>query len=233
MALNRYTIYNAAFKLLRENHSKPTRNEVHKALGGAGSKSTIQRYMHEWEIEHQAAIRAFDDVQGPLPDSLMSLVITIYEESCRAAGEIVTEGEQKAEGVATQARDELEEAKKEFQLERDQLERSIDALTARLDAAEGKYTAAQATIDSLKADVDQWRSQAHTEQRRVERLSEGYQATAVELERVKGESTAALSACHRTIEKLTEENRRYKKDLESRYPFTRHTRRTERPSKKR
>lgn len=232
MALNKYTIYNTAFRLLRENQRKPSRNDVHNALGGAGSKSTIQKYMVEWEREHASAIQAFDVDQGILPDSLMGLVIAIYEESCHQAAEIVAEGEQGAAALAREAREELETSRKAFQVERDNLERSAEFLKAQLNAAEGKYSAAQTTIESLKTDLDQWRTQANTEHRRVERLSEAYQATAVELERVKGESMAALSECHRTINDLTEKNLRLKKELESRNPFPWRGKRSRRISNK-
>ncbi|MDQ2077381.1 DNA-binding protein [Marinimicrobium sp. ABcell2] len=163
MAITKYGVYTASFRLLKELQRKPTRSEVHEALGGGGSRGTIQKFMKAWEEEHASTIAATGSEAGagsPLPDPLMALVLSIHERACAGAAEIAAEGVAAGEKRAVEAESAVIQAQAQLADARAQAAQEVEVIQAKLEAATEERTRLFGRFASLEDDVATWKDQA-------------------------------------------------------------------------
>lgn len=172
MALTKYSIYNACFRLLKEHKKKPTRSEVHDALGGGGSRTTIQKYMREWEEEHAATIAAVDGEGVTLPDPLMSLVLSIHEAVTADADAIAVEGIAAGDKRIDEANQLVQSAKEEAERALESAASEIAVAQAKVDAAQEERVHLLGRVGSLEDELSNWRDLARSYQDQITGLTE-------------------------------------------------------------
>lgn len=172
MALTKYSIYNACFRLLKEHQRKPTRSEVHEALGGGGSRGTVQKYMKAWEEEHASTIAVIDGGGVDLPDPLVALVVSIHETVTAEAAAIAADGIAAGDKRFDEANLLVESAQDEAARVREDAAAAISVAQAKVEALEDERIQLLGRVASLEDALSTWRGLAEKHQEQVTSLSE-------------------------------------------------------------
>lgn len=172
MAITKYGVYNASFRLLKELQRKPTRSEVHKALGGGGSRGTIQKYMRAWEEEHASTIAVIDGGGIDLPDPLVALVVSIHETVTAEAAAIAADGIAAGDKRFDEANLLVESAQDEAARVREDAAAAISVAQAKVEALQDERIQLLGRIASLEDALSTWRGLAEKHQKQVTTLSE-------------------------------------------------------------